>query len=107
MLIVTTPTVPNREIDEVVGLVSANTVRARNLGRDILAGLKGLLGGEIGAYRQLMTEAREQVLADLAAEAERRGADAVVATRMSTADVGQNMAEVFMYGTAVRLRPRE
>jgi len=104
MLIVTTPTVPNREIAEVYGLVSANSVRSRNVGRDILAGIKSLFGGEIHAYKRLMRETREQVLADLVAEAESVGADAIVMTRMASSDIGQNLAEVYMYGTAVRLK---
>ncbi len=104
MLIVTTPTVANREIDEVYGLVSANSVRSRNVGRDILAGIKSLFGGEIHAYKRLMRETREQVLADLVAEAESLGADAIVMTRMASSDIGQNLAEVYMYGTAVKLK---
>ncbi len=104
MLIVTTPEVPNREIAEVCGLVSANSVRARNVGRDILAGVKSLFGGEIHAYKRLMQETREQVLHDLVADAEALGADAIVATRMASSDIGQNMAEIYMYGTAVKLR---
>ena len=106
MLIVTTSTVPNREIDEVLGLVSANSVRSRNVGRDILAGIKSMMGGEIHAYTKLMTETREQVLEKLEASASALGADAIVAMKMESSDVGQNMAEVYMYGTAVRLRPR-
>ena len=104
MLVVTTPTVPNREIADVLGLVSANSVRSRNIGRDILAGLKSLAGGEIHAYTRLMTETREQVLEKLETAAETMGANAIVGTRMMTSDVGQNMAEVYMYGTAVKLK---
>ena len=104
MLIVTTPTVPNREIAEVCGLVSANSVRSRNVGRDILAGIKSLFGGEIHAYKRLMRETREQVLQDLISEAESVGADAIVMTRMASSDIGQNMAEIYMYGTAVKLK---
>ncbi len=107
MLIVTTPTVPNREIAEVLGLVRANSVRSRNVGRDILAGLKSLAGGEIHAYTKLMTETREHVLAQLEATAAEGGADAIVGVRMMTSDIGQNMAEVYMYGTAVRLKPED
>lgn len=104
MLIVTTPTIPNQEIHEVLGIVSANSVRSRNVGRDIIAGLKSLIGGEVHTYTRLMTETREQVLAKLEASAERMGADAIVGTRMMTSDIGQNMAEVYMYGTAVKLK---
>jgi len=104
MLIVTTPDVPNREVAEVLGLVMANTVRARNVGRDIAAGLKSLVGGEVRTYTGLMTEAREQVLADLEEEASKLGADAIIGTRMMTSDISNSMAEVYMYGTAVKLR---
>ena len=104
MQIVTTETVPKREIQEALGLVSANSVRSRNVGRDILAGIKSLFGGEIHAYTRLMTETREQVLTKLEASAEAMGADAIVGTRMMSSDVGQNMAEVYMYGTAVKLK---
>ena len=104
MLIVTTETVPNREVHEVLGLVSANSVRSRNVGRDILAGIKSLFGGEIHAYTRLMTETREQVLEKLEASAESLGADAIVGMRIMSSDIGQNMAEVYMYGTAVKLK---
>ncbi len=104
MLVVTTSTVPNREIREVLGIVSANSVRSRNVGRDMIAAFKGLVGGEVHTYTRLMTETREQVLEKLETSAQRMGADAVVGVRMMTSDIGQNMAEVYMYGTAVRLK---
>ena len=104
MLIVTTESVPNREIHEVLGLVSANSVRSRNIGRDILAGVKSLFGGEIHAYTRLMSETRVQVRAKLETSAEAMGADAIVGARLMSSDIGQNMAEVYMYGTAVKLR---
>ncbi len=104
MLVVTTSTVPNREIQEVLGIVSANSVRSRNVGRDMIAAFKGLVGGEVHTYTRLMTETREQVLEKLETSAQRMGADAVVGVRMMTSDIGQNMAEVYMYGTAVRLK---
>ena len=104
MLMTTSDEVPGREIAETLGLVTANSVRARNIGRDILASLKNITGGEIGAYRQLLVESREQALAQLTSEAEALGADAVVALRLSTAEVMQGAAEILAYGTAVRLR---
>ena len=103
MLITTSDSIPGREITETVGLVTANAVRARHVGRDILAGLKNLVGGEIGAYQQLLIESREQALGVLEANAERQGADAIVALRMATASVAQGAAEVLVYGTAVKL----
>ena len=104
MLLVTTPNVPNREIAEVLGLVSANSVRSRNVGRDFLAGIKSMIGGEIHAYSALMTETREQVREKLEASAEAMGADAIVAVRIESADITQTVAEVYMYGTAVKLK---
>ncbi len=104
MLMSTSDTIPGREIAETLGLVTANAVRARNIGRDILAGLKNITGGEIGAYRQLLIESREQALERLTAEAEALGADALVAVRMATASVMSGAAEILVYGTAVKLR---
>ena len=104
MLITTSDDVPGREIAETLGLVTANTVRARHLGRDILASLKAIVGGEIGAYRQLLTESRAQALAELEAKAEAEGADAIVALRMTTSSVLQGASEIMVYGTAVKLR---
>ena len=103
MIMTTSDTVPGREITETVGLVTANAVRARHIGRDILAGLKNIVGGEIGAYRQLLIESRTQALATLEEEARAAGADAVVALRMATASVASGAAEILVYGTAVKL----
>ncbi len=104
MLLTTSESVPGREVAETLGLVTANSVRARNIGRDILASLKNITGGEIGAYRQLLVESREEALEQLRAEAEGLGADAIVALRLSTAEVMQGAAEILAYGTAVKLR---
>ena len=105
MIAVTSDAVPGRDIEESLGLVQANTVRARNIGRDILAALKNIVGGEIGAYRQLLVESRQQALAELEEEASALGADAIVALRMATSSVSQGAAEILVYGTAVRLAP--
>ncbi len=105
MIMTTTDTVPGREITETIGLVTANTVRARHVGRDLLAGLRNIIGGEIGAYRQLLVESREQALERLEAEATAQGADAIVAVRVATASVMSGAAEILAYGTAVKLAP--
>ncbi len=104
MLMTTSDSVPGREIAETLGLVTANSVRARNIGRDILAGLKNITGGQIGAYRELLVESREEAIERLTSEAEALGADAIVALRLSTAAVMQGAAEILVYGTAVKLR---
>ena len=104
MIITTSDNVPGREIAETLGLVTENSVRARNVGRDVLAGLKNLTGGEIGAYRQLLNESRQEVIERLTAQAESMGADTIVALRLSTAAVMQGAAEILAYGTAVKLR---
>ncbi len=104
MLMVTSDLIPGREIDSTLGLVVGNAVRARHLGRDILASLKNLVGGEIGAYQKLLSESRAQALERMEAEAEGMGADAVVAVRISTSSIANAASEVLAYGTAVKLR---
>jgi uncharacterized protein YbjQ (UPF0145 family) len=104
MLITTADEFPDREIERTIGMVVANAVRARHVGRDILAGLKNLVGGEIGAYQQLLMESRNEALRRLIADAEGQGADAIVAMRMATSSIAQGASEVLVYGTAVKLR---
>lgn len=104
MLITTTENVAGREVAEHLGLVTSNSVRARNVGRDILAGLKNITGGEIGAYRELLQESRKEALERLVQEAEALGADAIICMRLATAEVMQGTAEILAYGTAVKLR---
>jgi uncharacterized protein YbjQ (UPF0145 family) len=104
MIIVSTPNVPGREIYQVVGLVRGNTVRAKNVFRDIGALLKSIIGGELRDYSQMMTEAREEALRRMAADAERLGANAVVNTRFTTSAIMGGASEILAYGTAVKLR---
>lgn len=104
MLKTTADTFPDREIETTIGLVSTNAVRARHVGRDILAGLKNLVGGEIGAYQQLLVESREEAIHRLEQEAAGLGADAIVGMRMATSSIAQGASEVLVYGTAVKLR---
>jgi uncharacterized protein YbjQ (UPF0145 family) len=104
MLKVTSDTVSGREIEETFGVVVANTVRARHIGRDILASFKNIIGGEIGAYQHLLIESREQAIARLEADASALGADAIVAMRIATSSIAQGASEVLVYGTAVKLR---
>ena len=104
MILTTTDAVPGAEIAEVLGIVRGNTVRARNIGRDILAALKNLVGGEIEEYTKLIAEAREQALDRMIAQAEALGADAVVNLRFSTSYIMANASEILAYGTAVKLK---
>jgi len=104
MIITTTETIPGKEITEIVGIARGNTVRARNIGRDIFAGLKNLIGGEISEYTNLQASAREEALARLVEDGESLGADAVVNVRMTTSMIMQGMSELLVYGTAVKLK---
>jgi uncharacterized protein YbjQ (UPF0145 family) len=103
MLVVTTDGVAGRETVEVLGLVRGSTVRAKHIGADIVASLRNLVGGEVREYAALLAGAREQALDRMVAEAERLGADAVVAVRMETSQIQNAASEVLCYGTAVRL----
>ena len=104
MIVVTTETVPGREVVEVLGLVRGNAVRAKHVGRDFMAGLKNLVGGELGAYTGLMQESREQATQRMISEAASYGADAVVSVRYNTSSIANAAAEILSYGTAVKLR---
>ncbi len=104
MILSTTETIPNRETVEIIGIARGSTVRARNIGRDIFAGLKNIVGGEIDEYTKLQAHAREQALERLSQDAARMGADAVVNIRITTAMVMQGAAEILAYGTAVKLK---
>ena len=104
MILSTMNDVPGREISGTLGLVRGNTIRARNVGRDLVAAMRNLVGGEITEYTKLMAESREQAVDRMIAEAERMGADAIIAIRFSTAEVMGSAAEILAYGTAVRLR---
>ena len=101
MIVVTSDSIPGRRVVKALGLVKGNTIRARHVGKDILAGLKGLVGGEIAEYTKMVAESREQSLDRLVEEAEALGANAVVAIRFTTASMMQGAAELLAYGTAV------
>ncbi|MCP5027598.1 MAG: heavy metal-binding domain-containing protein [Actinomycetia bacterium] len=105
MLIVNTETIAGYQIIEVRGLVQGSTVRAKHIGRDIGASLKGIIGGELKAYTEMMSEARTEAVARLDAEAAAIGANAVVNLRFATADVVGAGAEILAYGTAVVAQP--
>ena len=104
VLVTMADVVPGREVEQVIGIARGSVVRARFFGRDFIAGLRNLVGGEITEYTKLMNEAREQALSRLVSHAEELGADAVVTFRFSTSAVMEGSAEILAYGTAVKLK---
>ena len=105
VLLSTADVLPGFQVTKVVGLVRGNTIRARHLGNDILAGFKTLVGGEISEYTKMLAEAREQAIDRMRAEAVERGANAVVGMRFTTSTVMTGAAEILAYGTAVVVEP--
>ena len=104
MITTTTSTIPGKEVSEILGISRGSTVRARNIGRDIFAGLKNIVGGEISEYTSLQAESREQAFQRMVKDAQSMGADAVINVRFTTAMVMQGAAEMLAYGTAVKLK---
>ena len=104
MLITTTDFIPGKEIVEVIDIARGSTIRARHLGRDIFAGLKNIVGGEISEYTKLMADAREQAIERMISDAESIDADAIINVRFTTSMVMQGSSEVLAYGTAVKLK---
>ena len=104
MIITTTETIPNREIGSILGIARGSTVRTRNIGRDIFAGLKHIVGGEISEYTKLQAESREQAINRMKEDAQSLGADAIINIRLTTSVVMQGAAEILAYGTAVTLK---
>ncbi len=105
MLVVNTETIPGYRVVALRGLVQGNTVRAKHLGRDIAAGLKNLVGGELRGYTELLTESRREAMQRMIAQAQQLGANAIVNVRFSTSAVTQGAAELYVYGTAVVVEP--
>lgn len=103
LLLTNLESVPGRHIAEHYGLVSGNTVRAKNVGRDIAASFKNLVGGELKGYTELLTEARQQATERMIEQARALGANAVLNVRFSTSSVAQGAAELYVYGSAVRV----
>ena len=104
MLLTNTETVPGKTVIEHFGLVSGSTVRAKHVGRDILAGLKNIVGGELKGYTELLQESRQQAVERMTQQAEQMGANAIVNVRFATSSVAQGAAELYVYGTAVRVQ---
>ena len=106
MLITTQDEFADYDITETLGMVKGNTIRARHVGKDILAGLRTLVGGEITEYTKMLAESREQSIDRMLADAEGKGADGIVCVRFTTSAVMQGSAELFAYGTAVKLQKK-
>lgn len=103
MILTTLEGVPGKEILEHYGIVQGSTVRAKNIGKDFLAGMKNIVGGELKGYTELLHEARQEALDRMVLQAQQLGANAIVNIRFATSSVAQGAAELFAYGTAVRV----
>jgi uncharacterized protein YbjQ (UPF0145 family) len=101
MIVTNIEIVPGKRIVKHFGMVTGNTVRSKHAGRDLMAGLKNIFGGELKGYTELLTESREEALQRMIAQAEAIGANAVINVRLSTSSVAAGAAELFAYGTAV------
>ena len=104
MIVTTTDFIPNREVEDILGIARGSTVRARNIGGDIFAGLKNIVGGEISEYTKLQAQSREQALNRMIEDAKKINADAVINVRFMTSMVMQGASEILAYGTAVSLK---
>lgn len=104
IIIATTETVPSKEVEAILGIARGSTVRARNVGRDIVAVIKSLIGGEVSEYTELQAHSREQALTRMVEDAKAQGADAVIGVRIATTMVAAGSAEILAYGTAVKLK---
>ena len=101
MLVVTSPDIPGKKIVKTLGIVKGNTIRARHIGKDILAAFKNIVGGEIHEYTKLMAESREQAIDRMIESAEQMGANAIISTNTTTSVISQGAAELLVLGTAV------
>ena len=104
MIISTTENIPNKEVVEILGIARGSTVRARNVGRDIFAAVKNIVGGEITEYTKLQADSREQALQRMKEDALKLNADAIINLRITTSMIMQGVAEILAYGTAVKLK---
>ena len=103
MILTTSNNIAGRQIKETLGLVRGNTIRAKHIGKDILAGLRNIVGGEIKEYTEALNEAREEAMKRMIKQAEELGADAIVGIRFTTSQIMSGAAELLVYGTAVKL----
>jgi len=103
MIVTTTEQIEGKKIKETLGLVRGSTIRARNVGHDIMAGLRNIVGGEVKDYTVMLAQAREEAIQRMIEQAEKRGANAIVGTRLVTSMVMSGAAEMVAYGTAVKV----
>ncbi|AGB09699.1 heavy metal-binding domain-containing protein [Vibrio parahaemolyticus] len=103
MIYTTTDTIPGKEIAEVRGVVTGNVVQSKHIGRDLMAGLKSIVGGEIRGYTEMMTEARDIAIQRMVEQANQKGADAIVGIRFTTSSIVDGSSEILAFGTAVKL----
>ncbi|EGQ8010332.1 heavy metal-binding domain-containing protein [Vibrio parahaemolyticus] len=103
MIYTTTDTIPGKEIAEVRGVVTGNVVQSKHIGRDLMAGLKSIVGGEICGYTEMMTEARDIAIQRMVEQANQKGADAIVGIRFTTSSIVDGSSEILAFGTAVKL----
>lgn len=103
MVISNTESIPGRTIVEFYGVVTGNTVRAKHVGRDIMAGLKNIVGGELKGYTELLQDSRKEATDRMIEQAASMGANAVINVRFATSSISQGAAELFAYGTAVKV----
>jgi len=104
MILTSTETIPGKAITQSLGLVSGSTIRAKHAGKDMMAGIKNLFGGELKAYSELLNESRKEAMGRLIEQAKSVQADAVVNIRFSTSSITQGAAEIYIYGTAVKIQ---
>ena len=104
MILVTTPDVPGESIKETLGLVKGEIVQSKNVGRDLMAGMKTIVGGEVKSYTDMIREARQVATERMINEAEALGADAIVSVRYGSSAIMQGAAEIIAYGTAIKLK---
>ena len=104
MIISTIDEVPDKQIAEILGIARGSTVRAKNIGKDIFAGFKNIIGGEIHEYTKLQADSREEAIKRMVDDAEKLGADAIIGVRLTTSMVTQGAAEILAYGTAIKIK---
>ena len=103
MMVVTSESVPGYRVTEALGVVRGSTIRAKHIGKDLMAAMRNLVGGEVKEYTEMLIESRNEAVQRMQSQAERLGADAIVNVRFSTSSIAQGAAELFAYGTAVRV----